>query len=83
MKRDVTNYVSKYLTCQQVKDEHHVPSDLLNPIPILQWKWDNISMDFVSSLPLTQRKHDAIWVIIDKLTKSAHFVPVRMDYSMD
>ena len=60
-----------------------MPLGMLNPIPIPQWKWDNIAMDFVSSLPLTQRKHDAIWVIIDRLTKWAHFVPVRMDYSMD
>ena len=83
MKRDVTDYVSKCLTCQQVKAEHQVPQGPLNPIPIPQWKWDNIAMDFVSSLPLTQRKHDASWVIIDRLAKSTHFVPVRMDYSMD
>ena len=49
MKRDVTEYVSKCLTCQQVKAEHQVPTDLLNPLPIPQWKWDNITMDFVSS----------------------------------
>ena len=60
-----------------------MPSSLLNPIPISQWKWDNIAIDFVFGLLLTQRKHDAIWVIIDRLMKSAHFVPVRMDYSMD
>ena len=83
MKRDVTNYVSKCLTCQQVKSKHQVPSGLLNPIPIPQWKWDNIAMDFVFGLPLMYRKHDAIWVIIDRLTKSTHFVPIRMDYSMD
>ena len=69
MKRDVTDYVSKCLTCQQVKAEHQTPSGMLNPIPIPQWKWDNIAIDFVSGFPLTQRKHDAIWVIIDKLTK--------------
>ena len=60
MKRDVTDYVSKCFTCQQVKAEHQVPSGLLNLIQISQWKWDNIVMDFVSSLPLTQRKHDVI-----------------------
>ena len=63
---------SKCLTCQQVKAKHLVPSGLLNPIPIPQWKWDNIAMDFVSNLPLTQKKHDLVWVIIDRLTKSAH-----------
>ena len=83
MKTDVTDYLSKCLTCQKVKAKHHVPSGLLNPILIPQWKWDNIAMDFVSGLPLTQNKHDAILVIIDRLMKLAHFVPVRMDYSMD
>ena len=75
--------MSKCLTCQQVKVEHQVPSGLLNAIPIPQWKWDNIAMDFVIGLPLMQRKHDAIWVIIDRLTKSTDFVPVRMDNSTD
>ena len=83
MKREVTEYVSKCLTCQQVKAEHQVPTGLLNPLPIPQWKWDNITMDFVSGLPLTQQKHDSVWVIVDRLTKSAHFIPVRIDYSMD
>ena len=83
MKKDISKYVSKCLTCQQVKAEHQVPSGLLNPVPIPQWKWDNITMDFVSSFPLTQRKHDAVWVIMDRLTKYAHFLPVRLDYSMD
>ena len=89
MKGDMTEYVSKCLTCQQVKvnqqvkAKHQVPSGLLNPIPIRQWKWDNIAMDFVSSLPLTQKKHDSVWVIIDRLTKSAHLIPVRINYSMD
>ena len=83
MKIDVTEYVSKCLTCQQVKAEHQVPTGLLNPLPIPQWKWDNITIDFVSGFPLTQRKHDSVWVIVDRLTKSAHFLPVRLDYSMD
>ena len=83
MKKDISEYMSKCLTCHQVKAEHQVPSGLLNPLPIPQWKWDNIAMDFVSGFPLTQRKHDAVWVIVDRLTKSAHFLPVRLDYSMD
>ena len=77
-KRDVIEYVSKCLTCQQVKVEHQVPTGLLNPLPIPQWKCDNITMDF-----LTQQKHDSVWVIVDKLTKSVYFIPIRMDYSMD
>ena len=83
MRKDISEYVYKCLTCQLVKAEHQVPSGLLNPLPIPQWKWDNITMDFVSGFPLTQRKHNAVWVIVDKLTKSAHFLPVRLDYSMD
>ena len=83
MKKDIFEYVSKCLTCQQVKAEHQVPFGLLNPLPILQWKWDNITMNFVSGFPLTQRKHDAVWVIVDRLTKFAHFLSIRLDYSMD
>ena len=83
MKRYVIEYVSKCLTCQQVKAKHQVPTGLLNHLPIPQWKWDNITMDFVSGFPLTQQKHDSVWVIVDRLTKSAHFIPVRIDYSMD
>ena len=83
MKRDVTEYVSKCLTCQQVKAGHQVPTGLLNPLPIPQWKWDNITMVFVSGFPLTQQKHEYVWVIIDRLTKSTHFIPVRIDYFMD
>ena len=83
MKKDIYEFVSKCLTCQQVKAKHQVPFGLLNPLPIPQWKWDNITMDFVFGFPLTQRKHDAVWVIIDRLTKSAHFLLVQLDYSMD
>ena len=60
MKRDVAEYVSKCLACQQVKAEHQVLTSLLNPFPIPQWKWDNITLDFVSNFPLTQQKHDSI-----------------------
>ena len=83
MKKDIFEYVAKCLTCQQVKVEHQVPSGLLNPLPIPQWKWDNITMDFVSGFPLTQRKYDVIWVIVDRWTKSTHFLPIQLDYSMD
>ena len=83
MKRDVTDYVSKCLMCQQVKVEHQIPSGLLNPIPILQWNWDSIAIDFVTELLFTQRKHDSVRVIVDRLTKLAHFIPVRIYYFMD
>ncbi|GJR81127.1 putative reverse transcriptase domain-containing protein [Tanacetum coccineum] len=78
LKRDVATFVSKCLTCQQVKIEHQRASGLLQPLEIPVWKWDEISMDFVTGLPRTQRKHDAIWVVVDRLTKSAHFLhPIR------
>ena len=69
--------------CQRVKVEHQVPSGLLQPIRIPEWKWDQITMDFMVGLPLTGRKHDSVWVVVDRLTKLAHFLPVRNDYSLD
>ncbi|KAA3461996.1 DNA/RNA polymerases superfamily protein [Gossypium australe] len=83
MKRDISYFVSKCLICQQVKAEHQVQSGLLQPILIPKWKWDRITMDFVSGLPLTPRKKDVIWVAVDRLMKSAHFIPVRSDYTLD
>ncbi|KAK5775382.1 hypothetical protein PVK06_043266 [Gossypium arboreum] len=83
MKRDISDFVSRCLICQQVKAEHQVPSGLLQPITIPEWKWDRVTMDFVSGLPLSASKKDAVWVVVDRLTKSAHFVPVRTDFSMD
>nr|GFB06877.1 transposon Ty3-G Gag-Pol polyprotein [Tanacetum cinerariifolium] len=70
------------LICQQVKIEHQRASGLLQQLDIPVWKWDEISMDFVTGLPQTQRRHDAIWVVVDRLTKSAHFLPIRKDYSV-
>ena len=78
MKRDVSEFVTKCLVCQRVKAEHQVLSELLQ-----EWKWDRITMDFVVGLPLTGRKHDSVWVVVDQLTKSAHFLPLRTDYSLD
>nr|GFC77883.1 retrotransposon protein, putative, Ty3-gypsy subclass [Tanacetum cinerariifolium] len=66
----------------QVKIEHQRDSGLLQQLDIPVWKWDEISMDFVTELPQTQRRHDAIWVVVDRLTKSAHFLPIRKDYSV-
>ena len=83
MKRDVSEFVTKCLVCQKVKVEHQVPSGLLQPIRTPEWKWDRITMDFVVRLPLTERKHDSVWVVVDRLSKSAHFLLVRIDYSLD
>jgi hypothetical protein len=83
MKREIAHFVEQCLTCQQVKVEHQRPSGLLQPLPIPEWKWENISMDFVCGLPRASKNHDAIWVVVDRLTKSAHFIPIRMNYSLD
>nr|GFC61927.1 putative reverse transcriptase domain-containing protein [Tanacetum cinerariifolium] len=82
MKRDIATFVSRCLICQQVKIKHQRASGLLQPLDIPVWKWDEISMDFVTGLPRTQRRHDAIWVVVDRLTKSAHFLLIRKDYSV-
>nr|GEY04850.1 retrotransposon protein, putative, Ty3-gypsy subclass [Tanacetum cinerariifolium] len=82
MKGDVATFVSRCLICQQVKIEHQRASGLLQPLDIPIWKWDKISMDFVTGLPRTQRRHDAIWVVVDHLTKSAYFLPIHKDYSV-
>ncbi|GJT17753.1 putative reverse transcriptase domain-containing protein [Tanacetum coccineum] len=77
MKADITTYVSKCLTCAKVKAEHQRPSGLLVQPDIPQWKWDNITMDFVMKLPKSSQGYDTIWMIVDRLTKSATFLPMR------
>jgi hypothetical protein len=83
MKKDVADYVSRCLTCQQVKIEHQRPGGLLTNPEIAEWKWEQITMDFVTGLPLTRRKYDAIWVIVDRLTKSAHFLAMSKTTSLE
>ncbi|GJX59932.1 putative reverse transcriptase domain-containing protein [Tanacetum coccineum] len=83
MKRDIATYVSKCLTCSKVKAKHQRPSSLLQQPEIPEWKWDKITMDFITKLPKTKSGHDTIWVIVDRLTKSAHFLAMREDYSTE
>ncbi|GJS07861.1 putative nucleotidyltransferase, ribonuclease H [Tanacetum coccineum] len=83
MKRDIATYVSKCLTCLKVKAEHQRPSGLLQQPEIPEWKWDKITMDFITKLPRSKSGHDTIWVIVDRLTKSAHFLAIREDYSTE
>ena len=83
MKRDIAEHLAKCLTCQQIKAEHQRPGGELQPLPIPEWKWDAITMDFVSALPRTRSGHDMIWVIVDRLTKSAHFIPLKTGCSME
>ncbi|KAF8052117.1 hypothetical protein N665_1603s0001 [Sinapis alba] len=83
MKSDVAEWVAKCPTCQLVKAKHQVHSGLLQNLPIPEWKWDHITMDFVTGFPTTRNWKDAVWVVVDRLTKSAHFLPFRKGDRVD
>eukprot|EP00253_Pinus_taeda_P011178 PITA_11178 len=80
MKKDIAEYLARCLECQQIKAEHQHPAGLLQPLPIPEWKWEIISMDFIAGLPKTKKGNDSIMVIVDKLSKAAHFIPVQSTY---
>ena len=81
MKREIARYVSECDICRRVKASHLKPAGMLQPLDIPSWKWEDISMDFIVGLPPTSKGYDSIWVIVDRLTKSAHFLPVKTRYS--
>ena len=81
MKREVAKYVSECDTCRRVKASHLKTAGPLQPLSIPSWKWEDISMDFIVGLPKTSKGYDSIWVIVDRLTKSAHFLPVKTIYT--
>ena len=83
MKTDVADYVASCLVCHKAKIEPQRPGGTLEPLEIPQWKWDNISIDFVTHLPRLVKGHDSIWVIVDRLTKCAHFLPINQKMSLD
>ena len=83
MKRDVVKHVEKCLTCSQVKAEHQKSYGMLEPLDIPTWKWEHITMDLITKLPRTRKGFDAIWVVVDRLTKSAHFIPIQESYSSE
>lgn len=84
MKKKVADYVAKCLTFQKIKVEHQRPRDELQPLEVPKWKWDQIAMDFeLICQKKKTRSHDAIWVIIDRLTKSTHFIPIKMNFSLE
>ncbi|MDV3153288.1 MAG: hypothetical protein Q8755_02815 [Candidatus Phytoplasma australasiaticum] len=83
MKKDIALFVARCLTCSKVKAEHQRPSGLLEQPEIPEWKWENIAMDFITKLPCSPSGCDSIWVIIDRLTKSAHFLPIRETYPVE
>jgi hypothetical protein len=83
MKRNVAEYVARCPSCQLVKAEHQRPTGPLQPLDVSMWKWDQIAMDFVVGLPRAPSGQDAIWVVVDRLTKSAHFLPIKITDSLE
>lgn len=83
MKHNIAEYVAQCPSCQLVKAEHQRPMEKLQPFEIPTWKWDQIAMDFVIGLPKASSVQEAIWVVIDRLTKSTHFLPFKIMDSME
>jgi hypothetical protein len=83
MKADIAGHVTRRDICNRIKAEHQRPAVLLNPLDVPEWKWESISVDFIVGLPRTPKGHDSIWVIVDCLTKVAHFIAVRNDYRVE
>jgi hypothetical protein len=81
MKKDVADYIAKCMECQRVKVEHRHPVGLLQPLPIPEKKWEVITIDFITRLPKTTRQHDSIMVVVDKLTKTAHFFLLKTTHT--
>jgi hypothetical protein len=77
MKGEIAEYLARCQDCQQVKAEHQHPAGLLHPLPVPEWKWETISLDFITGFPKTQKQNDFIMVVIDKINKSAHFIPIK------
>jgi hypothetical protein len=80
MKKKITAYVARHDNCCRVKVVHMKPDGLLQLLFVPKWKWEEISMDFITRLHVTQKDNDLIWVIVDRLTKSAHFLPIKTTY---
>jgi hypothetical protein len=83
MRRDIAHYMACCDTYSRVKIEHQKPAGLLKPFEIPIWKWEDISMDFVVGLPQTPKGNDSIWVIVDRLTKVAHCVQVKVTFGTE
>ena len=83
LKKDIGRYVQECLVCLQVKAEHQKPYGTPESLSVPVWKWEELSMDFITKLPKTARQHDSIWVIVDRLTKSAHFLAMRETAPME
>jgi len=82
MKKEMVEYMSRFILCQWVKVEHQCPARLLNVLPIFELKWEVIYLDFIMELPRTKEKHDSIMVVVEKLSKETHFMPVYSTFGM-
>ena len=80
LKKEIAAYVARCDNCSRVKADHLKHAGLVQPLSVPGWKWEEISMDFIVGLPPTQKGFDSIWVIVDRLTKSAHFILVSTCY---
>jgi hypothetical protein len=77
MKREIIEYITRCMECQKVKAEHRHPAGFLQPLPIPEWKWEVVTMDFITGFPRIAKLHDSIMVVMDKFTKAAHFIPLK------
>ena len=77
MKKYIVHYIARCIECKKVKVEHRHPIGLLQPFLIPKWKWDVVTIEFITKFPMTRKKHDSIMVVVDKLTKFAHFLPTK------
>ena len=83
MKKHVGDFVRRCLMCQSVKAEHHRLAELLQPLEVAEWKWEHVTMDFMTHLPRTSQGYDTVWVIVDRLTNSAHVLAVQMTFTLE
>jgi len=80
MKKEIVEYIAKCWECQKVKAKHRHPVGLLQSLPILEWKWEVVTMDFITKLPKENKHHDSIMVVVDKITKVSYFIPVKLTH---
>jgi hypothetical protein len=80
MKKKVVDFIAKCLECQKIKAEKRYPDGFLHPLPIPEWKWEVLTMDFINKIPRTSKKHDSIMVVVDNLTKATYFIPVKLTH---
>jgi hypothetical protein len=78
MNKYVTYFIAKCLACHKFKAKHRHPASLLQPLPIPEWKWEFVTMDCITNIPKTTKKHDSIMLVVDKLTKASHFIPINL-----